>query len=312
MRLSLRQLQIFLAIAGTGSTAAAADRVALSQSAASAALNELESALGTRLFDRVGKRLVLNDDGRMLLPQAKLVLDGVATIEQQFAAGDASHAGLHVGASTTIGIYLLPAILAQASPDGTRAVPRVMIANTAEVATAVANFEVDMGLIEGPCHEPGLQVEPWLQDELIVVCAPGHPLVAGRPGAKVPLKALRDARWLLREPGSGTREAVEHALVPHLHYLHAAGEFSSAEAIKHAAAQGLGVACLSRCVVVDWLASGRLAEVKTTLPVLRRSFYLIHARHKILSRRLRNFMEFCRDWTGEGLHRGNEGASGFR
>lgn len=298
MRLSLRQLQIFLAVAESGSTSAAADRVALSQSATSAALNELEGALDAQLFDRVGKRLVLNDNGRLLLPQARQMLDAAATIEQQFDAKGVSSAGLHIGASTTIGIYMLPAILAAAASPGATAAPRVTIANTADIAAAVAGFGVDMGLIEGPCHEPGLVVEAWLQDELILVCSPKHPLTARKPGAKVPVAALREAGWLMREPGSGTREAVEHALAPHLDYRSPAAEFSNSEAIKHAAAEGLGVACLSRCVVNDLLAAGRLVELRTTLPKLNRHFYLIRSRHKALSTRLGNFLEFCRQWKG--------------
>jgi DNA-binding transcriptional LysR family regulator len=298
MRLSLRQLQIFFAVARTGSTTAAAELVALSQSATSAALNELESVLDARLFDRVGKRLILNDNGRLLLPQAQRMLDTAAAIEQQFAYVDQAGASLHLGASTTIGNYLLPALLAAAFPPQTGTCPKVAIANTADIVSAVANYDIDMGLIEGPSHEPGLRVEPWIRDELIVVCAPDHPILAGAPQARVPLKALRDAGWLLREPGSGTRETVEHLLRPHLHYVRAAGEFGSAEAIKHAAAEGLGIACLSRYVVDDLLAVGRLVEARTTLPVLSRHFYLIHAQHKILSVRLQHFLEFCRRWRG--------------
>ncbi len=298
MRLTLRQLQIFLAVSQAGSTAAAAGIVSLSQSATSAALNELENVLNVKLFDRVGKRLIPNDNARLLLPQARQMLDAAATIEQQFAATDASSGiGLHIGASTTIGNYLLPAILGSRSTRGTDMYPRVMIANTADVAQAVANFEVDIGLIEGPCHEPDLQVEPWLQDELIIVCAAGHPMIKGKESSKVSLKALRTAGWLLREPGSGTREAVEHALVPHLHYLRPVGEFSNAEAIKRAAAAGLGIACLSRYVVEDLIVTGQLAEVRTTLPLLNRNFYLVYSRHKILSARLTGFLQFCRRWT---------------
>jgi DNA-binding transcriptional LysR family regulator len=300
MRLSLRQLQIFLAVCDFGSTTAAANAIALSQSAASAALNELEELLDIQLFDRVGKRLIINDNGRLLLPQARQILDAAATIEQQFTLSNASTAiGLHIGASTTIGIYLLPKILAGFSPKHTRANPRVLIANTSDVASAVANFAVDVGLIEGPCHEPDLHVEPWITDELIVVCAPDHPLAAGKPHSKVPLRALRETGWLLREAGSGTREAVEHALVPQLHYLHSAGEFSNSEAIKHAAAAGLGVACLSRVVVADLIEVGKLVELNTTLPALQRHFYLIYKERKILSARLSHFLQFCRDWKGD-------------
>jgi DNA-binding transcriptional LysR family regulator len=297
MRISLRQLQIFLAVAESGSTTAAADLVALSQSAASAALNELESLLQTKLFDRVGKRLLLNDDGRLLLPQARQMLDAAATIERQFGAlKDTTLAGLRIGASTTIGIYLLPAILAAVSTRTTELHPSVTIANTADIATAVENFEIDLGLVEGPCHQPGLQVEPWIKDELVIVSAPDHPILACKVNGRINVKTLRDAGWLLREPGSGTREAVEHALVPHLHTLRAAGEFSNAEAIKHAAAEGLGLACLSRLVVRDFLDMGRLVQLQTTLPPLSRNFYLIYNRHKNLSVRLAHFLQFCRGW----------------
>ncbi len=302
MRLSLRQLKIFLAIYDFGSTTAAANAIALSQSATSAALNELEELLNIQLFDRMGKRLIINDNGRLLLPQARHVLDAAATIEQQFETPDASTAiGLHIGASTTIGIYLLPGILASFSAQQSRAIPRVMIANTADVASAVANFTVDIGLIEGPCHEPDLHVEPWIVDELIVVCGPNHPLIAGRSHGKVPLKALRETGWLLREAGSGTREAMEKVLVPHLHYLRSAGEFSNSEAIKHAAAAGLGVACLSRVVVADLMEIGRLVELHTTLPALQRYFYLVHRKRKLLSARLSYFMQSCRDWKSKHI-----------
>lgn len=291
MHLTLRQLQIFTAVANNGSTAAGAEAIALSQSAASAALNELEGLLAARLFDRVGKRLVLNDNGRLLLPQARQMLDAASVIERQFADSAATTAtagfGLHIGASTTIGIYVLPGILAAFNTAAGHVRPRITIANTAEIAAAVANFEVDAGLIEGPCHEPGLQVEPWIEDELIIV---GQ----GGAGRRVSLKALGEAGWLLREPGSGTREAVEQALTPHLHYLPVAGEFSNSEAIKHAVAAGLGIACLSRSVVADALATGSVVELATPLPMLKRRFYMVTNRDKILSSRLTAFLEACR------------------
>ena len=298
MRLTLRQLHIFLAVAQSGSTTAACDVVALSQSATSAALNELERLLNCKLFDRIGKRLILNDSGRLLLPLARQILDAATSIEQQFAIADESNRGnLYIGASTTIGVYLLPSILATSVVAAdTELQPRVMIANTADVTAAVARFEVDIGLIEGPCHEPGMHVEPWMRDELIIVAAPNHPIIDGKVNRKVSLKALRETGWLLREPGSGTREAVEHALVPHLHYLRSNGEFSNSETIKYAAAEGLGVACLSRCIVDDLIAIGRLVELETTLPKLSRNFYIIYSEQKNLSARLNNFLHLSRTW----------------
>jgi DNA-binding transcriptional LysR family regulator len=294
MKISLRQLQIFLAVAQSGSTTAAAELVALSQSAASASLNELEHLLGVQLFDRVGKRLVLNDSGRRLLPQARHMLDMAQTIERQFVD---PHAGneLHIGASTTIGSYMLPAMVAAYRREHAGARVRALVANTADIVAAVVNFEVDAALIEGPCHADDVEVEPWMTDELIVVAAPDHPIVAD--GRKIGLKQLRQAEWLLREAGSGTREAVEHALIPYLHHLPSSFEFGNSEAIKRATAEGLGISCLSRAVVQDLIESGKLLELSTALPPLRRHFYMVVSRHRAASPSLTALLAFCRDWA---------------
>ena len=164
----------------------------------------------------------------------------------------------------------------------------------------MASFQLDLGLVEGPSHEADLTIEPWLTDELLIVASPSHPILDKGRHTKVRIEALREAGWLLRERGSGTRETVEHVLLPHLHELRAAAEFSNAEAIKHAAAAGLGLACLSRLVVQNLLAAGTLVSLQTALPPLSRHLYLIHHRHKVLSSRLQRFLQLCRDWQQGG------------
>lgn len=296
MRITLRQLQIFSAVAASGSTTAASVQLSLSQSATSAALIELEDLLNASLFDRVGKRLLINDNGRMLLEQSKQLLAMAKTIEGQFTGEGTPERDLIIGASTTIGAYILPELLAAYRSEYGEVIPRVTIANTSDVANAVAGFEVEIGFIEGPCHVRDLRVEPWIKDELIIVSAPSHELGFRTSRQKVTPAALAKAKWLLREPGSGTREAVEDALIPHLHYMEEGGEFSSSEAITHACAAGLGLACLSRSVAADLLALGRLAEVNTTLPKLSRTLYMVYSRKKTLSAVLKEFRNFCRMW----------------
>ena len=295
MRMTLRQLQLFCAVAQTGSTTAAGESVSLSQSATSAALGEFETILGALLFDRVGKRLVLNDSGRALLPDARALLDGAQAVEDgfRFAARGMAQADLRLGASTTIGNYLLPGVLAAFRQRVPGSLLQVRIGNTQEIATAVADFAIDLGLIEGPCHLPDLVVLPWLEDELVIVAAPTHPLARAARGARLNVRQLRNAPWLLREPGSGTREAVEHVLLPHLQHLAADMTLGSSEAIKNAVVQGLGTSCLSRCVVEDLIAAKRLVVLPTTLPKLRRRFALIHHRKKLLSAALRLFVAEC-------------------
>lgn len=304
MRLTLRQLQIFRAVAQTGSTTAAADGVALSQSATSAALNELERVLGAKLFDRVGKRLLLNDNGRVLLPTARALLEGAQNIEEGFAdGGGGTQADLYVAASTTIGNYVLPPLLASFRTRAPHARLHVSIGNTLDVVTNVADFEADFGLIEGPCRASDVTVVPWMEDELVLVAAPSHPLSKAARRGKLTLKQLRQAHWLLREPGSGTREAVEQALLPHLQHLQADMTLGSSEAIKNAVAQGLGLSCLSRCVVQDLVEAKRLSVLPTTLPRLTRRFALIHHRKKVLSAALQFFIGHCKAHAGL---RGNE------
>lgn len=299
LRLTLRQLQIFAAVARSGSTTAASAEVALSQSATSAAVNELERLLSLRLFDRAGKRLLLNDNGRALLPRALGLLDGAADIERMARDGEAQSQSLRIGASTTIGNYVLPALLSrylQARRPEVAAAwhSKVAVGNTSEICAAVAAFELDIGLIEGPCHEAMLEVVPWLRDELVVVAAPTSAIATPADAAadrRVPVRALREQVWLLREAGSGTREATDQALLPHLRSYRRSIELGSSEAIKHAAAAGLGVACLSSWVVNDMVSAGRLVIVPNTLPAMTRQCHLVVHRQKHPTPALRAFVE---------------------
>ncbi|MEN4936510.1 LysR family transcriptional regulator [Stenotrophomonas sp. TWI1151] len=273
MHLTLRQWQVFVSIADAGTTAAAGAQLALSQSATSAALNELESHLASPLFDRIGRRLVLNPQGRALLDPARALLVAAADLERLAGAGQSS-AGvlpllLRLGASTTIGNYLLPSCVAALLADNPQAQVDLRIGNSADVVAAVQRLEVDLGLIEGPCHESGLQVLPWQRDDLVIVAAPGTTPTCMDVGA------LAQARWLLREPGSGTREAVEQALLPHLHHFARAMQLGSTEAIKQAAAAGLGLACLSRHAVADLLALGSVRVVETPVPPMSRQLWVV-------------------------------------
>ncbi len=292
LRLTLRQLQIFVAVARSGSTTAASAQIALSQSATSSAVNELERLLSLQLFDRAGKRLLLNDNGRALLPRALALLDGAAGIEQMARDSSAQAQTLRIGASTTIGNYVLPRLLhgffaGRHSSTAQTWRSAVTIGNTAAIARGVAEFELDIGLIEGPCHEPVLQVTPWLKDELVVVASPAY--VPPAPD-RVPLKTLREAVWLLREPGSGTREATDQLVLPHLRSYRRSIELGSSEAIQLAAAEGLGIACLSLWVVEAGLQTGRLARLRTTLPGLVRQCHLVMHRDKQPTPALTDFM----------------------
>lgn len=293
MRITLRQLQIFIAIAQSGSTTAAGEVIALSQSAISASIAELEKALNVQLFDRVGKRLLLNDHGRAMLPQAMALVNGATSLENSF--NEIAPSILIIGASLTIGNYLLPTILAnywraQGIVLGELMPPlQVIVANTADIVSKVVNFEVDIGLIEGPCNRADISVSPWLEDELLLVVAPNHPVLQEN-GEYISPDRLTKANWLLRERSSGTREALEQALLPHIAQLKSSLEFNDHEAIKQSAVQGLGIACLSRTVVRDMLDAGKLVELKTPFGKLMRRFSLLVHHQKQVTPGMQHFM----------------------
>lgn len=304
LRITLRQLQIFVAIAKSGSTVAACKAVALSQSATSAALNELEQTLGLRLFDRTGKRLLLNENGRALQPRAEALLSRALGIEQLASQIDGPFQALHIGASTSIGHYILPKLLASfleqrhLTADSWKS--KVIIGNTEEICRQVADFTLDIGLIEGPCHEPSLKTMPWIEDEMIVVASYQNEMLAERSSSQlrdIPLKKLQEAVWLLREQGSGTREITDQALLPYLNSYRRCIEMGSSTAIVHAVEANLGIACLSRWVVQDLLKRGRLREVKAKWPPIHRQCYWVIHQNKEMTRALERFIQMLSSIT---------------
>jgi DNA-binding transcriptional LysR family regulator len=288
LRTNLRQLEVFVATARGGSTRAAADRISRSQSAASTALGDLETALGAALFDRVGRRLVLNENGRALLPKAASLLDQAAELQHLFSGEHATP--LRVAASLTIGEVLLPERVARWKLAHPASPVRLLIGNTSEVIAAVVAFDVDVGFIEGPQTHPDLVVRPWLNDQLIIVAAPGHPL-AGR--TNVGVKQLRQAQWALREHGSGTREAADRWLIEHLGELKVEFELGSPEAIRRLVAAGSALGCLSRHAVAQALAEGSLVELRTRLPPAVRRLAMVLRRDKRLGRGTEDFLRHC-------------------
>jgi DNA-binding transcriptional LysR family regulator len=288
LRLTLRHLEVFAATARGGSTRAAADKVARSQSAASTALADLEATLGVQLFDRLGRRLQLNEHGRALLPRVSSLLEHAAEIENLFS--DAYAVPLRVASSFTIGEYLLPGLIATWKQAHPQSPVRLSISNTSDAVEAVKGLEADVGFIEGQRTHPELLVRRWLRDEMIVVAAPSHPLAGRIAGAR----QLAEATWILREQGSGTREATDRWLNAQLGQTRVELELGSNEAVKQAVASGLGIGCLSRHAVAQAIGRGGwLVELRTRLPPLHRTMAVVTHRHKRLAPAATAFVGHC-------------------
>lgn len=271
MRYTLRQLEVFLAVASQESVSRAAESLAMSQSAVSGALADLERQFDIQLFERLGKRLQLSSLGRALRAQADALLQQAQEFESQLRSRDAV-GRLRVGATLSIGNHLLVPEIARFMREHSSARVTLEVANTAEIARRVLNFEIDIGLVEGELQEPELEVRRWRPDELIVFCAPSH-VLAKRP--QLTDRDLIQTPWIVREPGSGTRQAFERAMHGILSDLQIILELQHTEAIKGAVQAGLGLGCVSRVALEDEFRYGTLVPCPVPGRDFHRWFYTV-------------------------------------
>lgn len=301
MKFTLRQLAIFAATARTGSISRAAELAAISQSAASSSLAEFERQFDVQLFDRVGRSLRLNELGERLLPRAMELLDRADDIEA-LLHGRAGFGTLDIGATLTIGNYLATLIGAEFLQRHPDARIRLEVHNTATIVQQVAGFELDLGLIEGRSQHPDLVTAPWLDDELVVFCAPTHPMAQRRAASADELLAQP---WILREIGSGTRETFDQA-TRHLEgRLDVRLELEHTEAIKRAVESGLGIGCISRMALREAFRRGSLVAIETPSLDLRRRFHFLWHRQKFQTAGMKAFLDLCREMTA-GARRSDE------
>ena len=289
MRYSLRQLEVFLATAHYVNVTRAAGSLAMSQSAASGSLRDLEIQFGVKLFDRVGKRLRLSEFGAQLRPQAERLLEQALDFEQALT-GKEVVGRLKIGATLTIGNYLAVGMIAEFRRRYPSAEVALTVANTETIAEQVKNFELDLGLIEGELQHAELATLHWRGDELQVFAAPGHPLAGCAPMVDEDLLALP---WIVREPGSGTRQTFDRAMRGILTDLDIAMELQHTEAIKRAVEAGLGVGCLSKISLVEAFARGSLVPLEVAGRDFSRQFNIISHRKKFHSTGLKQWLKLC-------------------
>ncbi|SER03753.1 DNA-binding transcriptional regulator, LysR family [Amphritea atlantica] len=264
MSLSLRQLRIFEATARLGRLTAAADEQALSQSAASQALKELEVSLGYRLFSRNSRELVITEMGRDILPRVRDILINVERLNTPRGGGISG--SFRVAASVTIASYLFAPLMADFIRQYPQVEPDLQIANTRQVIAGLEKGQAHIGLIEGPASHSQLQIIPWRSDELLVFCSQTHPLAQA---GHLSVEQMSQQRWILREQGSGTREVFDRALQQVNGNVAMVMALNRQEAIKQSVKAGLGIGCLSRLAVAEELRRGELVVLQTPLQLSR-------------------------------------------
>ncbi len=257
----LESYEVFLVVVEHGSATKAAQVLHMTQSTVSRHLQALEEEFGGLLFDRSASGLTLTDLGQVLYPYTCDLLGCHARAKEELLRLRSRSGSLSVGATLSIGEYVLPRILGQFRKHNPLAEIRMRISNTAEVMDDLLHHRIDIGLVEGMI-EPSADftVAQWTTDELILVCSPEHPFAKR---VQIEIVELVEESLLCREEGSGTRQMTERALdnigiLPSLAFVM---ELGSIQAIKSAIQAGLGIAFLSRLAVLEECQSGRLVEV---------------------------------------------------
>jgi DNA-binding transcriptional LysR family regulator len=289
-----RRLQVFHAVAKHLSFTKAAEALCMTQPAVTFQVRQLEEHFNARLFDRTHGRISLTPAGAVAFAHAERILALTAELDSRLRDMGGQVAGpLLIGASTTIADYLLPQILGAFKATHPGVAPSLFAGNSEAVQERVGERTLDIGFIEGDSYMPALAGERLCNDELQVVCAPGHPLAGCRA---VAAGALIEHAYLSREQGSGTREVTDH-------YLARAGiepgtlqvmmEASSLEALKGLVAAGMGFAIMSRISVVKEVSLGLLVRIPLS-PPLTRQLTAVYPRERIQSGLVGTFLQFAK------------------
>ena len=287
MKITLRQIEIFLNVVKEGHLTNVAKQMNLSQSAISMSIKELENILGRPLFDRINKKLVLNEVGRAFYKEVDPLYKKFADIEFEFQ--NAENKGLiRVGASTTIVDYLMPSIICSYMSSYPDVKITLKEGNTKEITQLIKNGEIDVGFVEG--FVPGSDVikERVGIDELIVVTA------SQKLAKPCFIDELANERWVLREEGSGTREVFLDYIKDKVDHLNIFFELGHTESIKSILLNRECLTCISRISVENELRDQKLFQVPVKKFDCKRDFLMIYHKDKYHSALFEKFLFFSK------------------
>lgn len=292
--MNLQNLRVFLKVAELEHITRAAEELGLSQPAVTKTIQSIEHEVGLELVERQGRRIALTHAGRVLQNYTRQLFSLEREMEEALAIlRDVEGGEVTLAANTTTGVYLLPPIVAKFRARYPQVSLHIAILNSHEIVEETLNWHLDFGLVEGnPSTLPaGLMVEPFANDELVLVVAPDHPwskLQMLRP------TALRENELVMREQGSGIREVIEQALLEHDVLIHPLFTLTDNEAIKQMVMSGVGAAIVSAMAVRRELEKGDLKQIPISGLALRPQLSLVQRVDKQLSRAAQAFRTFLK------------------
>jgi DNA-binding transcriptional LysR family regulator len=288
MLMTLKELEIFLELSETQNVLQTAEKLSVTQSAVSQAVKSLENKLQEKLFDRIGKKLILNERGRKfkemtLTPYNKLIE------AKHFFLKEKISGILKISASKTIGSYILPQIIYDYLSENPKVKIKKEIENSANILSKIKQGKLDVGFIENDIEDKDIVKEKLKEDELVVVCA--------TPYNEVFIDELKNKKWILRETGSGTREVFLNRIkdVTEIDVFMEFNEFEEAKTILLNNPDTL--TCISKEAVKKEIKEKRLFEVKIKNISFKRNFYIVYHKSKMKTELFDDFIGYVKKKT---------------
>lgn len=291
----LDTLKVFITVAELSNFSRAAEILNLSQPGVSLHIRNLENEFGVQLMHRSSKHVKMTEAGHILYKQAKQILAQYeATKEEIHLLRNEVTGSLKIGASFTIGEYILPRLLAQFVNQYPQVDVQVTIANTEDIAQAIHSNELDVGLVEGHVEYSEIQVQPpFMEDEMLLVSSTVHPLSSLRT---IEASMLQDQIWVFRESGSGTRAYSDQFIQDTDIRVKRSFVFNSSQGVKEAVVAGLGIAMLSRWVIHRELESGELHHIQVNGRRFTRDFHVLQEPKSISTMAVKMFIQKLREF----------------
>ena len=287
-------MRVFITVADKKNFSKAAKALSLTQPAVSFQIQTLEQYYQTMLFDRVNRHVKLTAAGELLLDYAVHMNNLQAELERNMQQLTGHVKGeLLVGASTTIGEYILPYVVGAFKQNYPDVNATIQIMNTKDIAENVNNKSFDLGIIEGPVElTDNMETIAFLEDELVLAIPSDHPFAAK---GSITLEELKTLPYITREPGSGSRLIFEQALIDadfDIEELHMVMELGSTTSIKSAIMGGLGISTISKWAIQDLVKTGKVAALTIEGLTLKRTFNIILNNDKFHSEATGKFLDF--------------------
>jgi DNA-binding transcriptional LysR family regulator len=291
--MNTRQFQIFLTVCESGSMTAAARILFMTQPSVSQVISELEKEYGVLLFERLNHRLYLTEAGDQLRIYANQILHLSEQAKKDLA--DLGGGGsIRIGASLTIGTYILPGLIRSYRQKMPKAEIFTMVENTGVIEKLILEDGLDLGLVEGPIHSPFIREEPFSDDELVIICGSGHPFW-GR--ATIDPDDLSGKAFIIREPGSGTRDIFERDMNELGVVWKVAGVYNNTEAIKQAVRGNLGLGIVPKISIEEEIDRKQVWVLEVSGLNLKRKFNLVYHHQKFFT----TAIQICKNNSFDGI-----------